>query len=825
MTELDHILGFDSQIAFLTDRFLNDRVKRLVVRGPSGVGKSTLVKSVARNVEAAGQEVIWLRGDPGRTGESYFPIRAALQPGTFSRFFDRGIRLAEGLVGDFLPMGKATAKALIALLPHGKTRQDIAALQASEVSREFFAHLVRALKSRRVLLVADDIQYFDLNTLQFLNDLFDLQGLGIASEGSISLLSVLNDDITPEETKLNAIEKLTSTLTSISINHCSEIQYGAVLKSFGLSVELSPDIIKTLYECSGGHLHIARFICDELRFLPMLEMNSTVYADLTQFVIQRRLEQLPLEHDTLAELLSSAAFIGRTFTCQELACLTGIDVIDIRQALRAAEALRFIDRDGEQVQFTHEIMRSYFLRFALRQKSKFSAKYADCLRILRPAEYFVRSITLLDADDVAAATVAYCQGLISQWRSGLTERKHIADHASNGVSLNLATEAYLDMMRRAHVLLARGDFRATCTLLDASQDAVEARLLAEKDYLRAEALLKNLGASSTGEAARILNEWTDLKNQEPELWCRMQLLLLLAHVQLQQYSELKQTERDIIMFLSARAQFDRSAERQLHRLLAISEMHSSAEIARKRIDQACAFYERKFREEGFSDFYEYFICLTNRSGNAITNAVFPAAINAGCQALTLCRDYSMISFPAQWAAANNVIIAAVLDGQTTASDAIECLQELVRRFPDMDDDVLIQSNIGALAILSGDLSTALEFFDANTRRFESTPDIDPYYLYLSDSNRAIALQLSGLPSARQVWDACEPLIARLAPAIRHELKARHDAVSDFFEVTVSEFPTMWNTERSEIARAHPRYRSERFPQGVFLSDIQIWSSF
>ena len=57
--ELDRILGFDHQITLLAARFLNDRAKRLVVRGPSGVGKTTLAQSMVRNRELCQKPPYW----------------------------------------------------------------------------------------------------------------------------------------------------------------------------------------------------------------------------------------------------------------------------------------------------------------------------------------------------------------------------------------------------------------------------------------------------------------------------------------------------------------------------------------------------------------------------------------------------------------------------------------------------------------------------------------------------------------------------------------------------------------------------------------------
>src|SRR5436309_2649259 len=118
-TDLDKVLGFDKLALPLLNRFLRDGARRLVIRGPSGTGKTTLASSISDLVVEAGCSVVWLRGDAGRIEESYFPVRSALQASSISRLIGKGAKILGGLAEDFLPMGRTTAKTLVALLPRG----------------------------------------------------------------------------------------------------------------------------------------------------------------------------------------------------------------------------------------------------------------------------------------------------------------------------------------------------------------------------------------------------------------------------------------------------------------------------------------------------------------------------------------------------------------------------------------------------------------------------------------------------------------------------------------------------------------------------------
>jgi len=821
---LNDVLGFDRLIPSLTKRFVHDQAKRLVIRGPSGTGKTTLALAVSERIADAGCSVIWLRGDAGRAEESYFPIRSVLQTGNIGRLIGRGAKLLSGLAEDFLPMGRTTAKTLVGLLPSGSgADKDV---QSSDVPRDFSSMLARLSKRHRVFLIADDIQYFDSKTLELLAEILDPEPAKLSSDNEgIGLLSIVNTGIKTSPATASRIDSLTATVSATNLNYCTSSGFERVLKGLGLATVLPLATVRLLYDCSGGHLHIAKFIVEELRTVPFGEISSSEYSDLLHYVIQKRLEHSTPEPETLRALMCSAAHIGRIFVKEELICLTGLDEVTLALWLRTAATLGFVELEGEIIRFSHDIVRSYFLKYAFERKSQYSAKYSDCLRILRPYDYYSRCLSLIEADKSNQAIVAYCQGVLAEWRAGRTESHQTARPMVSSVQLSPDIQAYLAAMHEAHLQLAIGGFRDAQLSLATTHEGIDKILRAERDYVLAEALLKDLGEDQSEEAKRVLDEWNDLRDEEPELWCRMRLLLLLAHVQLGRFDDARKTERQIASFLATRGKFDRGAERQLNRLLCLSEMHSTAEVSRRRINQACQYYEQKLADKGFIDLYEYFICLTNKSGNAITNLALDEAIKDSARALLICREYPTVRLPAQWAAANNFVVATVLDNRMMPSEAISCLDELLHRFPQLDDDLLLNSNIGGLAIIDGALDAALAAFARNEERLQSTPNIDPYYRLLSDSNKAIALHLKGSSEGKDLWDACAPMADRLAPSCRAELKMRHKIISPLFETKASADQTSWDRDLNRAISNNPRYRAQGFPRGVFLSDIQIWSSF
>jgi len=818
MAELDGLLGFDRDISDLVTKFSNG-VRRLAIKGPSGSGKTTLGKSAAGKIAESNCSVIWLRGDPGRSEQQLYPLTPALKPHALERMLGVGSKIFGGIADDFLPVGKGTAKALLSLFPYSEPQRH-PVKEAADASQEFLSLVARLAKRRRVLIIADDIQYFDVRTLELLRGLLEVSNEE-AEAGRISILSIVNTDASAREDTASLSGSFTKTVNAVELRYCAKDEFGDVLLALGLNTRLPKHLSNLLYDCSGGHLHIANFIVDELTTRELPEIPSAAYFDLLHYIIQRRLGDAP---SYVTQLLRAAAHIGRTFSREELTCLTELDSIRLQECVSAAVAMRFIEGDSQSFTFSHEIVRTYFVEESSRDKIGYSAKYSECLRILRPHDYFARCLTLATAQDLASASIAYCQGAIAERRSGRVDLGVVETDLHHLIKLSIDQTSFLAAICDSYELLSRGAFHQAQLRLADSPIGLAEVLVAEKDYVLAEALLKDLGTSKSDEARSILCEWDSLQKKEPELWCRMRLLLLLAYAQLGRFDDARKTEREIINFLAARTTFDRGAEKQINRLLVLSEMHSVGEIARKRILQACDYYEKRLAENGYTDLYEYFICLTNRSGNAITIGNYGDAVEQGLKALSLSQNYKSLRLPARWASANNVIIASHLDGRLDAVEAVKFLAELLNRFPAVDDDLLICSNVGAMELLGGNLSASMDAFARTDERLGATPDIDPFYRYLVESNRAIAAHLSGERSAKQTWELSGKLISGIGPALRADLRERHDTVSPLFSSESLGNQKHWISEFDKGAKTNLRYKASRFPQGVFLTDIQIWSS-
>ena len=223
------------------------------------------------------------------------------------------------------------------------------------------------------------------------------------------------------------------------------------------------------------------------------------------YVIQRRISRIKPDPDALLNVLRSGAHIGCSFSIDEIKCLAGLSGQSLSHSIERAEALRFIQRDGDILRFTHEVIRAYFQSHSGKSAAIYSAKYSECLRVLRPSDYYTRCISLLNADKRDAASTAYCQGLTADWRAG--DRAASPNVSADG--LDVQNSEYLTTVSDAIRLLAEGDYRSAHNALASLHDGIPRNLRAVRDYLIAESLLKDLSQTKSAEARSLLLLWAN----------------------------------------------------------------------------------------------------------------------------------------------------------------------------------------------------------------------------------------------------------------------------------------------------------------------------
>jgi hypothetical protein len=792
------VLGHDLHIGTLRERLKQGNLKKAIIRGPSGSGKS----EIARNTFLQAQHwmhVVWLAGNGGRTQEGYSAIHSALNGWNPSGIISQGKKILSAAASDFLPVGKSLAKAVIDMIPTMERGES--GRPADVVAAEFLSMAARYTAHGKLLIVIDDIQYVDEKSLLLIEEASNISP-------KISFIITQNTQIKPTHDGSASYKKLISTPTIIDLSYCSREQFLPTLRAMGLRAEVSDDLVDLLYQCSGGHLHISRLIVDELNSsADEIAGAARKKDDLLHFAIQRRLCDGGALSDVIEEVLSGAAAIGHSFSSQELKCLFSKHSASMPRAVQLAEQMGLVRTSHEQVQFGHDVVRNYFAQHGAEQAPTHNAKFSQCLRMLRPGNYHARAVALQRAGDMGRGIDVACQALVADWRLG---QRTAADIKAVNPALPDAPvpiQSFLHSMRDGYEKLARGDYVSALHDAHELHSGLPPVLCAERDYLIAECLLKDLGFTASKKAKDLLERWNTLKEPEPELWCRMRMLLLLAYTQLCQHNLAMEVARGLGIFLSAREKYDPDALRQNLHLLSLSDMFLEAENSRRCLQLARQSYEARLNDGGHADLYGFYICLTNSAGNAITRNVFGDAITFASRALAIIREAPLIRFTAPWAPANNAIAALMLGGKISVKHAAKCQSEILVKFSDVDDALLLRNNLACFLWLSDRRRDGLKMFRKNLDRISDTPDIDPLYRYLTESNRAIAIAQECPQEGQRLFQSLAALVDTLPPALQPQLRERHACFGAGMR---------WMPQTSAV--------NTLFPKGLMLTDIQIWSA-
>lgn len=318
----------------------------LVVTGPAGIGKSSLLGEARRRARLAGMRVL-----SGRGGE----LEGGFSFGVARQLFERLLAIASGAQRDALLAG-AAHRALTAI--------EDAAPSATAAGDPPFAVVhglywlaVNASEAGPVLVAIDDLQWADQASLRFVLYLADrLAGLPIAlaltwRTGGIAAAGATADC-------LARLEQIAAEGV-ISPGALNPAAVRALLSSaFGTTP--AEEFVAACHAVSGGNPFLVRELIEELRadgVEPDVAAAGRV-ADLGPRSVARAVTlRVTRLGPTAGELAQAAAILGDGAALRHAAALAGADLTD---AAAAADGLAGIGvfEPGTPLRFVHSIVRT-----------------------------------------------------------------------------------------------------------------------------------------------------------------------------------------------------------------------------------------------------------------------------------------------------------------------------------------------------------------------------------------------------------------------------------------------------------------------------------
>lgn len=774
MDSLAALLGHDAVAAEIGAALRADR-RIKVLQGPPGAGKTWIVKALGGAWEDAGGCALVATGDALQRDTPLYPLNfalAALAPAWRSV----GSELAQaGTAGERLGGSAgvltATIQTALKLRP---SRVRARKLYIGQVEQTILFDLGRLAKGRPILLICDNLHWWDAQSIQFLGRLREdrmaeafphLGDLRVVGAQTLAAYQAPSD---PQA--LTALLRADET-TYFNVNRPSRIGFDQVLVKLGAPLDEVGEVADALYGLTGGHLALAARCATVNRPLRQLVDGA---ADDQQFVrelLGERLHALGSAGQRCLGLLQVAATLGLSFRRHELVCASGEEASDAAQLLhtcRSEDLIELIDGRGA---FIHEVFRQHFLNLAAGDSVRLHQAIGSCLRRLRPDEYEARCLHALGADDDRAAAVLAALAAWQRIRHGLRPDglPAYARSALEAGSLDSAVET----LRRAMQAQNHGDQVSCIELLDALPHLPKP-LTAEADILRAGCLIETRNETNRLRAIELLNAWDGYESEEPELGLRLQNEKLYAlSLDLDQSAArgLELRMRDVLL---ARDEFDPSANEVLHIHDRCSGRVDPPEKSLARVERAVAYFSPPSDDIPARRPIELYWALSNLIAKQITNVRYADAVETSARLDRLIGDYADGTFPRLDFPRSNATLANFRAGVFGAEEARARQDDLVRSINGADDPFYAENALAVYELLSGRPADALARFASLHDRLSRREHPVASLAYLIGANWCAARFVTGdLDMARHEWCKLTEVVDRIPYAIRPFLTRRH----------------------------------------------------
>jgi hypothetical protein len=805
--------------------------RRAVLSGPSGCGKSWVVRQLARDWEKKGGVTVIAAGEPALARRSYGAFWLGISSAGPTLSLERTIVKGASAAGRAVPVVGSLVSFLTELLAENRSRlRRDQALYLRTDEFDILCHLHTLARGHPLLIVADDLQYWDQDSLQLL---FLIVAGNLHEVFPFLVEASLLVCVTDEQGRLSVAplpEILGKLPEPIRLYPISVHETGTVLRIFGYTPALKREQLELLHTVSGGHLELLRQLADYLKANPqcpdleaLLRMTGVSAEKFLAGILVRRLLAAGETGSAVLATLEAAAVIGKSFAPDELNCLLKSTGIDADQCLRTARELRLLTASGDGFTFQHEMLRRCLIQHLEMRASQTHRAFAECLSLLRPSDYFSRSEQLAAAGSAEDAARLFFCGFYKRLRDGNPIPGELREQTFQMLRAT-GQEASAQSIVTAHALILERRFSEAIQLLAASENTDQPTFVAERLLLLGLATLQSVTTSERRKALSILRNCVSIRHGERELEIRVKLTLLTACVHLEIWEEARQVDHEISAALVSLRRTDSGAREGLEIQRRKSAVLYGAEVAAERCRRAASF----FGAQDGTDWpprnpVQFFMAQCNLGGNLLVAGRFDEADITARAALAVWSRLPNIKMPRVEKCVNNSVVAGFLAGRLPASDAIALLDELRKQNSGGVFSRLIRSNCAVVMALAGNSAGALEELSCVSAELDRDGIEDEFYLYFIRSNLAGILHVNGkTEEGWDLWCRLDDRVPHIPDSDRHYLLARQKLQLAAFDVVKPGDPIAWNTYLQRQFSEHLGPGWKFYGRGLLFTDTQIW---
>lgn len=790
----------------------------LIVTGPGGSGVSWTLDQICMDWEKHGGVALKATGvaiTPPRTLLPWLSMRSPAH-NKVARWETMKGGAAEA--SKAIPvMGEAASFLVNELLNHRRKKLERETKVLDEKEQDLLFVIESAAKGKRLMIAVDQLTCWDdeswglleIILSPMLHDYYpSLANAFVVFGASAELLPrvrLMADQLPLKEISLSRLERT---------------DLASALNALGFP-QLEQTELDVLFEATGGRLDLLRDFSRLNRTTPGETWHG---ADTAAYgrMIERRLRSLKGNVAALEGLLAAGSFLGSSFSREEAGCLTGLDRDALDNALQLAEGENLLGLASGLVSFPSDAMQRYFRGSRIPNPAKYHAKFAECLRRLRPGDYKTRRLHLLMAGQNFESSVCRCLAVLDAQRS---RRKSVDLLEPESAESDGEFSGYLNAMLAAYSAFERDAREEGLTILQSIESLVPDALIAERDYLEAQFRLKSHSIPEFERAAVILKRWSSLQEVEPEIWSRIAQTLVVAFAETNRYEEAGFLEETLTKYYAARKNLDPWALYSLNCLRRRSECLHQLVPARTRLQSALAYFGPSEAGSLARHPIQYYCTLTNLVSNLIASGMFAEAMLRGAELQAQIQANPSYPWPSLEISANNAVLAAYLTGTMDLPSALHLMQQIDEHRDGLGDRLLVRNNRAIFLVHSGAIDQARSILAEAWAELTESGGADPYHRYLTANNLAGLVALGGDPTAaRRMLDEVAGGLDRFPPGLRGVFSRRHAMMTE----ALAAAPTLSATQFDQflVDRHSPQVGPQWafYGRGFLFSDIQFWAA-
>jgi hypothetical protein len=820
---LPRILGYD-EIAAEIARTLQEGTDISVIQGPPGVGKSWLANGLGALWEEGGGRTIVAQGDRLQSDAAYYALNLALAAlgrrwATVGKDLAQLTTAAEQLAGT-AGVVTGTARALSHLRP---ARQRARKLYLSEVEQGILFELERLTRKRPLLIIADNLHWWDSKSLEFLGQLREPR-MSDAFPFLVELRVVATQTVEPyQQTAHPAFRDALLSRGATRYHNLPRVPravFPAVLVALGAPQETSSATADLVYEFTGGHLALAARCASRLHEDGGADILSSATGD--EFVarlLTDRINSLGSVGTSALAILQIAAVLGLRFRRTEVVCAFRGDPAEAARLLRTCRDEDILDLSEDMGQFAHDLFRQHFLNAGTLETAGIHETVSECLRLLRPGDYELRCAHAQRAEHDRAAGAFAVQAALVLQREGRSWRTlpPFALHAIEDSDMTSTVE----MFGRALTQLHLSDFSGCNATLDRLPRTLPRRLIAEGDFLRATCLADTRSTVDREAAVALLEQWAGYETEEAELGIRLMHARLFALSLLVDKVPGRALEGQIRQALMQRGDFDQAAHDAMYTLDRCAASLHEPETALIRIREATEYFGPSSGHTVLRRPGEYFRCLVNLGAELLTNAHYDEARDVHARLKSLVAEYAPGAFPRlDWAWTNSVL-ADYRAGAIDVAEAVRRQYEVVAEYRVPADPFYVENALAVYLVLAGAGVNAMGVFDRLLEQLEGVQRPEASTLYLISANRcATRYTMGDHAAAHAEWVGLADLVAQIPYTTRKYHIARHELLQEVMRQRRATSPIEFDECLLGLSRFGRLW--DQFGRGFRLPEVEWW---